>query len=115
MKNFENTLIQITHNGMGLGDEELGIILLNNYFKLILEQNRLPKFVALYNSGVELICTGSPLIEIFKLLESKGINLIACKTCLNHYNLIDKLEVGIAGTMVDIIELQAIADKVINL
>lgn len=112
---MENTLLQITNNGMGAGDEELGLLLINNYLKLINEENKLPRFITFYNSGVKLCSTGSPCIDILKVIEERGVKLIACKTCLNHYNILDTMQVGIAGTMMDIVELQKLADKVINL
>jgi selenium metabolism protein YedF len=115
MKNLNNILLQITQNGMGTGDEELGLQLVINYLKLINEEDGLPKFIAFYNGGVKLICKGSPAIEIIKTIEKKGVKLIACKTCINYFNLMDKMEVGIVGTMMDIVELQKIANKVINL
>ncbi|PKP02165.1 MAG: hypothetical protein CVU11_12735 [Bacteroidetes bacterium HGW-Bacteroidetes-6] len=115
MKNFKNVLLQVAQNGMGAGDDELGIQLVVNYFRLINEEIELPRFIAFYNGGVKLICIGSPALEILKAIERKGVKLIACKTCLNHYNLLDKMDVGVAGTMIDIIELQKITDKVINL
>lgn len=115
MKNNKNTLLQITQNGMGSGDEELGIQLVSNYLKLTSEEMDLPKFISFYNGGVKLICTGSPVIEIIKTMEKKGVKLIACKTCLKHFNLMDKMEAGTAGTMIDIMELQRMADKVISL
>ncbi len=112
---MNNTLIQITQYGMGNGDEQLGLQLVTNYLKLIKEENNLPRFITFYNAGVKLICSGSPVIESLKQLEKSGVKLIACKTCLNHFNLIDKVEIGIPGTMIDIIELQKMAEKVINL
>jgi hypothetical protein len=115
MIKLENRLLQITQNGMGNGDEGLGLQLVVNYLKLIVEEKRIPKFIALYNAGVKLICEGSPAVEAFKTIEGKGTKIIACKTCLNHFNLIDKVEVGIEGSMIDIIELQGLASKVINL
>ncbi len=115
MSKFKNRLIQITHNGMGSGDDELGLKLVANYLSLINEEVELPRFIAFYNSGVKLICTGSPALENIKEIEKKGVKLIACKTCLNHFNLMDKVEAGIPGTMIDILELQKMADKVITL
>ncbi len=115
MKNLKNTLLQITQNGMGTGDETLGLQLVANYLKLINEEEDLPQFITFYNGGVKLICSGSPVIPELQDLEIKGVKLIACKTCLNHFNLLQKVEVGIAGTMMDIIELQKISEKVINL
>lgn len=115
MKSLKNTLIQITQNGMGAGDEELGLLLVKNYLKLVGEENELPQVIVFYNGGVKLICEGSPAIEILRALEQKGVKLMACKTCLNHFNLLEKTEVGIAGTMMDIIELQKVAEKVVTL
>ncbi len=112
---MKNILIQITQNGMGSGSEELGQILVTNYLTLISEENNLPRFITLYNEGVKLICQGSPSIDVLKSIEAKGVKLIACKTCLNHFGILDKVEVGMEGTMMDIINLQKMADKVINL
>lgn len=115
MKSFKNVLLQITKNGMGGGDEELGFQLIKNYLNLMNKEAELPTFIVFYNSGVKLICKGSPVIEVLHEMEKKGVKLFACKTCLKYYNLLDKTEVGIKGTMTDIIELHKIAGKVINL
>ncbi|WP_423129960.1 DsrE family protein [Gaoshiqia sp. Z1-71] len=115
MKDFKNVLLQITQYGMGTGDEALGLQLVTNYLRLVNEESELPKVITFYNGGVKLICTGSPVVGILKEIEQKGVKLLACKTCLNYFGLTDRVEVGIAGTMIDIIELQKIAGKVINL
>ncbi len=99
---------------MGSGDKELGLRLITNYLKLLNEESYPPKFITFYNEGVRLISNDSPALEELKALEEKGVKLIACKTCLNHFGLIDQIAVGIAGTMVDIIQLQKKAAKVVN-
>jgi intracellular sulfur oxidation DsrE/DsrF family protein len=115
MNTFKNTLIQITQYGMGSGDETLDLLLLSNYLNLLGEETVLPQVIVFYNAGVKLICKGSPVLEILHHLDEKGVKLIACKTCLNHYELSDKMEVGLAGSMIDIMQLQKAAEKVINL
>lgn len=100
---------------MGHGDEKLGLILISNYFKLINEESIPPKFIAFYNSGVQLVCEGSPVVEIAKILEQRGVKMIVCTTCLKFFNLENKLEVGIAASMMDIISLQKITEHVINI
>lgn len=115
MPKNENVLLQVNSYGMGGSDELLGLKLISNYFRLSLEDNRLPKIIVFYNGGVKLICEGSPVIEILKVAEAQGIKLLACKTCLEHYGLLDKVEVGMGGTMMDIITLQSNASKVITL
>jgi intracellular sulfur oxidation DsrE/DsrF family protein len=115
MKTFKNILLQFTKWGMGSGGAELGLLLVKNYLTLLNEEEVLPKVMVFYNEGVKLICSDSPVVEQLQLLEMRGVKLLACKTCLNHFGLLDKMEVGIAGTMMDIIELQKAADKVITL
>ena len=115
MENLKNTLLLLSQYGMGTGDEALGLQLVTNYLNLMNEEAEPPRFVALYNGGVKLICEGSPVIDIMKELEQKGVKLLACKTCLRHFDLLNKMEAGIAGTMMDIVQLQKAADKVITL
>lgn len=115
MDNSKNTLIQITNNGMGQGDPTLGLTLITNYFKILLNDDRLPKMVVFYNSGVKLLTNTSPAIDSLKEMANKGVTLLACKTCLDFFNLTTEIEVGNIGTMMDIITLQANADKVITI
>lgn len=100
---------------MGRGSEDLGLMLVTNYLNLLNQEENLPRFIAFYNGGVKLVCAGSPAIDILKNMEVQGVKLIACKTCLNHFAISDKMEVGMAASMMDIIDLQKKADKVINL
>ena len=108
-------LVMITNDGMGKGDPELQYKLIKTYFRLLAESDTLPAAIGFYADGVKLVVQGSPVIEQLKALEAKGIHLILCSTCLNHYGLLDKVQVGIIGGMTDIIEAQWQADKVITL
>jgi hypothetical protein len=50
-----------------------------------------------------------------KTLESKGVHLISCLTCLQYFNLKERVAVGIQGGMSDILLAQWMAGKVITL
>ena len=107
-------LLQVTQYGMGNGDKALAEKLLKTYLKLITEDNRLPSIIVFYNEGVKVLDKANGFGDLLHNLEEKGCKLIACTTCLNHYE-IDKPVAGIKGTMPDIITLQSDAQKVINL
>ncbi|MCT4587882.1 MAG: DsrE family protein [Carboxylicivirga sp.] len=107
-------LLQITRYGMGSGDSDLALQLLGNYLRIINDDNRLPSFIVFYNEGVKVLNEDSPVKEQLINLEIKGVKLIACGTCLNHYQINEPIA-GIKGTMPDIITLQSDAEKVINL
>lgn len=100
---------------MGEGTPELQLKLISVYLKLIDENNILPAAICFYTDGVKLATTGSPVIDTLKSLEKKGVRLILCSTCLNFYNLVDQVVVGITGGMGDIIDAQFKAEKVISL
>lgn len=112
---MKNTLIQINKQGMGSGDQELSLLLIQKYLELLQEEKTPPSFIVFYNEGVKLLCKESKVLESLKRLDSFGTKLIACSTCLNHFNLQKELAVGISGSMMDIIDLQKKADRIITL
>jgi len=48
-------------------------------------------------------------------LSAAGVPLIACRTCLDFYDLLDRVVVGEIGNMLRIVEAQISAAKVITL
>jgi intracellular sulfur oxidation DsrE/DsrF family protein len=105
----------VTSEGMGDGDPQLQLKLVTNYLRLLDENNQLPSVICFYTDGVKLVVEGSPVLEELRSLEEKGVWLIVCQTCLNHYSLLDKVQVGVVGGMTDIIEAQWRAEKVITI
>jgi intracellular sulfur oxidation DsrE/DsrF family protein len=89
--------------------------LIGKYFDILLLGNELPAAITFYTDGVQLVTEGSPVLEQLGHLESKGVRLIVCSTCLDELRLADKVKVGIVGGMPDIIEAQIKASKVITL
>ena len=112
---MKNTIIMITNNGMGKADETLQQKLICKYLELIQQNDTLPNAICFYTDGVKLVVEGSPALEQLKALDEKGVRLIVCSTCLEYFDLIDKVQVGIVGGMGDIIEAQVQAEKVITL
>jgi intracellular sulfur oxidation DsrE/DsrF family protein len=109
------TVLLITRNGMGDAEPALQQKLITTYLKLLDENNILPAAICFYANGVRLVVESSPVLDALKSLEAKGVHLILCSTCLNYYNLMDQVQVGIVGGMTDILEAQRRADKVISL
>jgi intracellular sulfur oxidation DsrE/DsrF family protein len=100
---------------MGNAEVALQLTLIQKYFQLLLENDLLPSVICFYTDGVKLVVEGSPIIAILKEIETKGVHLIVCSTCLTFFGLQDQVQVGIVGGMTDIIEAQRRADKVITL
>ena len=75
-----------------------------NFLRLLGEKEDKPKAITFLNTGVKLVCEGSQVLEHIKKLESVGVEILACTTCLEYLDLVDKLSVGKPTTMVRSIE-----------
>jgi len=111
----KSTVILITRQGMGDAEQPLPMKLIQTYLTFLNDSNTLPDVICFYTAGVKLTVEGSPIIELLRAIEAKGVRLILCGTCLNFYGLTERVQVGIVGGMTDIIEAQRRADKVISL
>ena len=111
----KSIMIQVANDGMGAADAELQHALLRKYLLLLQENGTLPGAICFYTSGVKMVIEGSPVLDVLQSLETHGVRLIACKTCLEYFGLLEKVRVGIVGGMGDIIAAQWLADKVISL
>ena len=109
-----NTVVVLSNNQMGNGSEELGQILMKGFIFALTELDELPSTVLLYNSGVKLSTEVSNSIEDLKTLQAQGVEILSCGTCLNYYDLTEKLQVGDVTNMYFILEKMAQADKIIR-
>ena len=94
----------ISSNCMGQGDDTLGKLLMKGFIYALSQQEQLPRTVLLYNGGAFLSCEGSDSVEDLRELEAQGVEILTCGTCLNHYGLEGKLQVGGGTNMYEIAE-----------
>jgi predicted peroxiredoxin len=110
-----STVILINNDGMGAAEEVLRHKLLRIYLMMLQENGLYPGAICFYAGGVKMVVEGSPVLELLRSLEEKGVRLIVCATCLQYYELTEKVKVGIVGGMSDILLAQWMAGKVITL
>jgi selenium metabolism protein YedF len=101
---MKSKCILIQSEGLGRGDDRLGRLLIANFLRLLIEAENRPQKLVFWNSGVRLLCPGSPVLEHVKKLEGSGTEILACTTCLEYFDLKDKLVVGKPTTMLKSIE-----------
>ena len=94
----------IQAEGLGRGEDKLGGLLMANFLRLLGENKEKPESLVFWNTGVRLVCTGSKVLDHIKRLEAQGVTILACTTCLEYFDLTDKVEVGKPTTMVKSIE-----------
>jgi selenium metabolism protein YedF len=107
-------LVLITSDRIGRGDEELGGKLMGNFLRTLPEMDGLWR-VILLNSGVKLAVHGSGLLEALQELESSGVSILVCGTCLSHFQLLEDKAVGETTNMLDVVTSLQLAGKVITI
>ena len=110
----KGTVVILSADTMGTGDEVLGRKLMNAFIFALKNQDTLPDKVICYNSGARLTTENEKAIEDLKDLAAAGVTVMTCGTCLDFYGLKEKLQVGIISNMYDIVEAQTSAAKVIR-
>ena len=107
-------LVVLSGNVMGTGDAKLGTSLMKAFVFALTKQDQLPDTILCYNSGAYLTCEGADTLEDLKLLESEGVTILTCGTCLDFYGLKEKLAVGGVTNMYDIVERMESAAQIIK-
>lgn len=107
-------LVVLSGNVMGTGDPKLGTSLMKAFVFALTKQDQLPDTILCYNTGASLTCEGADTLEDLKLLESEGVTILTCGTCLDFYGLKEKLAVGGVTNMYDIVERMESAAQIIK-
>ncbi len=107
--------ILVTAKTLGRNDEQLGEILIKSLLGTLSQLDVSPIAVALMNEGVKLALYDSSSCDHLKTLEKKGVAVLICGTCVNHFCLADQIGVGNISNMFEILEALNRADKVITL
>ncbi|PWJ49391.1 sulfurtransferase-like selenium metabolism protein YedF [Faecalicatena contorta] len=110
----KNTIIVVSSDKMGNGNDELGKVLIKGFFFAVTQLEELPRSILFYNGGAALTCEGSDSLDDLKELEAQGVEIMTCGTCLDYYGLKDKLCVGTVTNMYSIVETMNHAEKIIR-
>lgn len=108
------TVIYIASDTMGIGDDELGRILLRNFIFTLNELDLPPDQIIFVNSGVKLVCQGSEALEGLEKLACQGVDIASCGLCLEFFHLKDKLSIGRVSNMLETASALTQAGRVIR-
>ena len=108
-------MVMCTTDRMGFGDDELGLKLMVNFIRTLKEMGPDLWRLVLVNNGVKLAIEGSAVLSELQAYEKEGITILVCGTCLEHFKLLERKQVGITTNMLDIVTAMQLADKVISI
>ncbi len=103
-------VLLISSDQIGRGEPELGAILMRSFLYTLGEIEPRPQTLILLNAGVKLAVEGSPLLDDLHALEQSGLQILVCGTCLDYYQLKERLAVGSISNMYTIAETLMEAD-----
>ena len=103
-------------DSIGTNESELGLNLAKMAVFTLSESDNIPSYILFMNEGVKLVTGVEPqIVENLNTLIEKGTQVLVCGTCLNYYELSDKLQVGTVSNMYDILGAMQEVSKVIKL
>lgn len=108
-------VVVINSETMGKGNDELGQLILTNFFLQVLASDRKPDAIIFYNAAVKLLLKDSVAFDALDDLFRAGIDLIACGTCVAYFELKDKMVVGRVSNMQEIVSILLGADSVVTI
>jgi selenium metabolism protein YedF len=107
-------VVFIASEAIGSGDDKLGRILMEGFVNTLAEQDHAPDKLLLMNGGVRLATEGSPVLATLKALTDRGCEILVCGTCLDFFDLKEKLAAGVVSNMYDIQAAMLAASKIIR-
>ena len=108
-----NYIVVARSSRMGEGDEELGALLIRGYFNALKEMDALPTHIIMYNGGVKLAVKDTDTAAALAELEDKDVSVLVCGTCVDYYQMKDRIGVGRISNMYQIATTLAEAQKVV--
>ena len=110
---LKGQIVVISSNSLG-SDKELGKILMKSFIFALTKQDAFPETIIFYNVGVKITTHVGDTVNDLLFLESEGVEIVNCGTCLDFFKLKDDLKVGSITNMYDIVERMEKAEKVIK-
>jgi len=108
-------MVMCATDRIGFGDDELGLKLMVNFLRTLKEMGDELWRLVFVNNGVKLTICGSEVLGDLREYAKEGLTILVCGTCLDHFNLLERKQVGETTNMLDIVTAMQLADKVISI
>ncbi len=111
MKDERPLLIVVGAHALGRGDDNVGSVIMTNFFRFLNEGDRKPHTIIFWNTGVWLVTDWqmnterAQTLDSLKRLEGSGVRLLVCQTCLDHFGLRQRVQVGTISGMKQFVSL----------
>jgi len=111
----DSKVLLIKSSNLGEGSEELGSLLMRSFIFTLKDTGSLPEQILFLNTGVYLTTEDSPVLDELAELQDAGVKILSCGTCLDYFQLKEKLVIGEVTNMYDTVETLFSASRCITL
>jgi len=108
------TVVFLSKDYLGQGDEDFSRSLLNMFLQTILEAGHEPRAILMANSGVKLMAENSQFKKVLDDFKARGCEVLVCGLCLEFYGIKDQVPKEQITNMFTIAEYLFAADKVLS-
>lgn len=112
---FEDVAVLICQEVLGGTDSQLGEVLIKGFLSTLADRGTPPRVVALMNEGVKLTLADHSASDSLKKLEQRGVSVLVCGTCTNHFGITEQVQVGTVSNMFEISEALLEAGRTVTL
>jgi sulfur relay (sulfurtransferase) complex TusBCD TusD component (DsrE family) len=102
---MKNKVVLVSSDQLGKGNQDLGEGVLETFFTILKQREEKPAAIFLMNKGVYTATEESLVSVHLQEMEKAGVPVFTCKTCVDYYELGEKLVVGEISSMGHFIEL----------
>lgn len=110
---FRDTVLVLDADTLGRGDDDLGALLMANFLRTVALRDEVPGVVICYNTGVKLAEQGSSAVPMLEALAQKGAEIVLCGTCVNHFQISERLALGRVSNMQEIVDVLLKAGRIL--
>lgn len=108
-----NYVVALSNDAIG-SDEALGRKLVQGLLETLKAIEPMPTHLILYSRGVLLAMDDAPTLPALQAITQRGIVLLLCGTCVDHFEKKAAVRVGEIANMLKLLEIQLAAGKVLK-
>lgn len=108
------TVVLLSKDTLGSGDEEFSKTLLNIFLQTTLESGLRPRAILMLNSGVRMMAPGAATLKVLNDFKAAGCEVLACGLCVEYYKLKDAIPKEQVTNMFAICEYLFAADRIVQ-
>lgn len=96
--------ILFTSDTIGSESGGLGEVLMKAYLGTLVKKEFPPATIGLMNNGVRMALKESSTYDSLLELADRGTLILVCGTCTKHFDITDKIQIGVISNMFEITE-----------